>query len=186
MMEEGNILGHIISEEDTNIYPNRVEGILNINTPRSKKEVQSFLGKMNFLRGFIPNLAEIIMHITNMLNKVNEIKWNLEARNSLKYIKVALTKSPMLANLDFTKEFILFSFTSEHTIVGVLLQKDEHNFEKHIAYFTKTLRDSPLRYDIMEKQVYALVNFLKGFGTYIFHSYIISYVPSNSFKDILT
>jgi hypothetical protein len=87
--------------------------------------VQSFLGKVNFLRRFILNLAEIIKHITCMLRKGNEIKWNPEARNSFEYIKVALTRSPMLASLDFTKYFIMFSFTSEHTIVGMLLQKDE-------------------------------------------------------------
>jgi hypothetical protein len=52
-MQEGKLLGHIISKEGIKIDPNRVEGILKINTPRSKKEVQSFLGKVNFLRRFI-------------------------------------------------------------------------------------------------------------------------------------
>jgi hypothetical protein len=185
-MQEGKFLGHIISKEGIKIDPNRVEGILKIDTPRSKKEVQSFLGKVNFLRRFIPNLAEIIKHITNMLRKGNEIKWTPEARKSFEDIKVALTKAPVLASPDFTKDFILFSFASEHTIVGVLLQKDEKNFENPIAYFSRTLRDSPLRYDIMEKQVYALVKALKEFITYILHSRVIAYVPSNFVKDILT
>jgi hypothetical protein len=79
-MQEGNLLGHIISKEGIKIDPSRVEGILKINTPRSKKEVQSFLGKVNFLRRFIPNLVEIIKHITSMLRKGNEIKWTPEAR----------------------------------------------------------------------------------------------------------
>jgi hypothetical protein len=101
-------------------------------------------------------------------------------------IKVALTRAPVLASPDFTKDFILFSFASEHTIVGVLLQKDEQNFEKPIAYFSRTLRDAPLRYDIMEKQAYALVKALKEFRMYILHSHVIAYVPNNSVKDILT
>jgi hypothetical protein len=42
---------------------------MKIGTPRSKKEVQSFLGKVNFLRRFIPNLAEIIKYITICLGK---------------------------------------------------------------------------------------------------------------------
>jgi hypothetical protein len=68
-MEEGKFLGYIISKEGINIYPSRVEGILKIGTPKSKKEVQYFLGKTIFLRRFIPNLAKIIKHITNMLRK---------------------------------------------------------------------------------------------------------------------
>jgi hypothetical protein len=120
-VEEGKILGHIISKEGIKIDPNRVEGILNIGTLRSKKEVQFFLGKVKFLRRFIPNLAEIIKHITCMLRKGNEIKWNPKAKKSFKDIKVSLMKSLVLAILDFTKDFLLFSFASEHTIVDVML-----------------------------------------------------------------
>jgi hypothetical protein len=185
-MEEGKLLGHIISKEGIKVDPNRVEGILKIGIPRRKKEVQSFLGKVNFLRRFIPNLAEIIKHITNMLKKGNEIKWIPEARKYFEDIKVALTKAPVLASPNFEKDFILFSFASEHTIVGVLLQKDDQNFEKPIAYYSKTLRDAPLKYDIMEKQAYALVKALKEFRVYILHSHTTAYVPSSSVKDILT
>jgi hypothetical protein len=56
-----------------------------------------------------------------MLRKGNEIKWNPEAKKYFEYIKMALTKSPVLASPDFTKYFILFSFASEHTIANVLL-----------------------------------------------------------------
>jgi hypothetical protein len=135
-VEEGKLLGHIISKEEINIDPNRFEEILKIVTPHNKKEVQSFLGKVNFLRRFILNLVEIIKHITCMLKKGNKIKWNLDANNSFEDIKVALTKSLVLANPDFTKYFILFSFASEHTIVGVMLQKYKQGFEKLIAYFS--------------------------------------------------
>jgi len=38
----------------------------------------------------------------------------------------------------------------------------------------------------MEKHVYALLKYLKEFRTYIFHSHVITYVPNNSVKDILT
>ena len=145
------MLGKIISKEGIKIDPNREEAILKIDTPKSKKEVQSFLGKVNFLRRFIPNLDEIIKYITNMLRKGNEIKWTPKVRNYFEDIKVALTKAPVLASPNFAKYVILFSFASEHTIVGVLLQNDEQNFESSIAYYRRNLKDSPVRYDIMEK-----------------------------------
>jgi hypothetical protein len=97
-MEEGKFLGNIISKEGIRIYPSRVEGILKIGTPRSNKEVQSFLGKVNFLRRFIPNLTEIIKHITNMIRKGSEIKWNPKARKSFEDIKLELTKAAVLSS----------------------------------------------------------------------------------------
>jgi hypothetical protein len=150
-MEKGKSLGNIISKEGIKIDPSRVDRILKIGTLHSKKEVQSFLGKVNFLRIFIPNLEKIIKHITYMLRKGNEIKWNLKAKKYFEYIKVEMTRSPMLASPHFTKYFIMFSFASEHMIFGMLLKKDEQNFENPIVYFSRILRDAPLWYDIMEK-----------------------------------
>ena len=49
-MEEGKLLGHIIFERGIKIDLDRVETIQQIGLPRNKKEIQSFLGKVNFLR----------------------------------------------------------------------------------------------------------------------------------------
>ena len=47
-LEEGKLLGHIISKEGIRIDPTRIEAILNIHPPRNVKELQAFLGKINF------------------------------------------------------------------------------------------------------------------------------------------
>ena len=48
------------------------------------------------------------------------------------------------------------------------------------------LRDGELKYDIMEKQTYALVKSLKDFRVYILHSHVIAHVPTVAVKGILT
>jgi hypothetical protein len=47
------------------------------------------------------------------------------------------------------------------------------------------LRDAELKYDIMDKQAYALFKALKSFRVYVLHSKVISYVPSTAIKQIL-
>ena len=47
-IEEGKLLGHIISKYGIIIDPSRIEGILKISHPRSMKELQSFIGKIFF------------------------------------------------------------------------------------------------------------------------------------------
>ena len=47
-MDEGKLLGHIISKDGIRIDPSRVEEIQHIDLPRNKKEIQSFNSKMNF------------------------------------------------------------------------------------------------------------------------------------------
>ena len=122
-LEEGKILGHIISKDGIKIDPARVEAIGQIALPRSKKEVQSFIGKVNFLRRFIIDCAENMRIITKMLRKGNENRWSPKAKRSFEDIKNALTKAPMLISPDFDKEVLIYSFASEHTVAHVLLQE---------------------------------------------------------------
>ena len=71
-------------------------------------------------------------------------------------------EAPTLISPDYTKEFCIFSFVSYNTIVAVLLQKNDEGIENPVVFFSKTLRDVELRYDIIEKQAYALIKSLKA------------------------
>lgn len=114
-------MGHIVSNDDIKIDPNRVSVILKIDIPWNKKEVQSFISKVNFLRRFLPNFAENCNRITCMLRKDNGIKWTAKSKQSFSDIKKAMTKALVLVSLYFTKDFLIFCFASEHIVVGVLL-----------------------------------------------------------------
>jgi len=76
-MHEGKLPGHIFSKEGVTIDPQHVEVIKVINLPRNKKEIRSFLGKIIFLRRFIPNFVEVEKDMTYMLKRDNEVKWYL-------------------------------------------------------------------------------------------------------------
>jgi hypothetical protein len=113
------------------------------------------------------------------------VKWTLEAKASFKRVKKAIGEALVLASPDYTKEFLIFSFPYEHIVAMVLLQKNEEGFEQPIAFFSKSLRDGELKYDILEKQSYTMVKSLKDFRTYVLHSKIIAYVLTSVVKDIL-
>jgi len=85
-----------------------------------------------------------------MLKKDSKVKWTLVAKQAFEGIKSALTQAPILTSPQFDKDFIIFSFASDNTIVVVLLQKDDQRNEKPIAFFSRALRDAPLKYQIME------------------------------------
>jgi len=102
-----------------------IQSIIQVPHLRNIKELQAFLGKINFLRRFIPNLAELISLLNNMLKKDSKVKWTLKAKQAFEDIKTTLTQTLVLTSLRFDRDFIIFSFASEHTIVVVLLQKDD-------------------------------------------------------------
>jgi len=94
--------------------------------------------------------------------------------------------APVLKSPNFSRPFQVFSFASFHTVAACLLQKNEDGFEQPIAFFSMSLQASELKYDIMEKQAYALVRTIKSFRPYLVGSYIIAYVPHAAVKDIFT
>jgi hypothetical protein len=145
-MKEGKLLGHIVSTEGVRIDPSRVEAIQTLSFSRSKKEVQSFLGKINFLRRFISNFVELL---TFMLRKGNEVKWTTKAREYYDHFKKDLIEELLLIILDYSKEFLMFFIASFETLVVVLLQKNTEGLEQPISFFNKALRDAEMRYDIM-------------------------------------
>ena len=107
-MEEGKLLGHIICKDGVKIDLERIEAIKYISFPINKKEIEYFLGKINFLCSFIPNFIEIVKPITYMLIKDHEIKWTMEARYSFEQIRKSIGESLVLISPDYSKEFIIF------------------------------------------------------------------------------
>ena len=68
----GKFLGFIIHEHGIEIDPNRIEAIRKLTPPMTKLEVQKFLGKVNYLRRFILNLAGRVDAFTPILRLKND------------------------------------------------------------------------------------------------------------------
>jgi hypothetical protein len=184
-LKEGKLLEHIVSADGVKIDPKRVEAIKNLSLPISKKDIQSFLGTINFIRRFIVNFAKLTKHVTAMLRKDSKVKWTEEVKHSFNAIKEAITTALVLISPDFAKVFYIFSFASRDTIATILLQKNADDQEKPVSFFSKVLRDAEVKYELLEKQAYALIKSLKAFRVYILQAKVITFVPSSSVKDVL-
>jgi hypothetical protein len=57
VVSEGILLGHVISKDGISVDPERTKFIMQIPPPHSKKSMQSFFDKINFVRRFVPNFV---------------------------------------------------------------------------------------------------------------------------------
>jgi hypothetical protein len=87
VVDEGRLLGFIVSKEGMMIEPERTESISKIPPPHNKKSMQSFLGKINFVRRFVPSFVETVKPLQDMIKKDTEFKWGPKEKASFEKIK---------------------------------------------------------------------------------------------------
>jgi hypothetical protein len=185
-IDKGNLLGHIVSKGGISVDPERIQYIKYVLPLANKNFLQSFFGKINFIRIFFPNFVERIKPMSALLKNDIEFRWDDKALQSFQDIKYPISQAPVLISLDYSRDFVIFSFTSQHTMTCVLLQKYVDDHEHPIAFMSKVLRDSELNYSIIEKKAYALVKSLKHFINYVGYNKIKAYVPYLTVKDVLS
>ena len=119
-IEEGTFLKFVISPDGITIDIGRIESIKVIAPPHNNKAIQSFLGKINFVRRFISDFVEIVKPLQEMIKKGSNFKWTKERKESFDKIKESIAEDPTLQIPNFDMEFILYTFASDHSIVVVL------------------------------------------------------------------
>jgi len=106
-----------------------------------KEAIVMFFGKINFIKRFIPNFVKKVKPMNALLRKDVAFKWDDNNIESFEDIKEAIAIAPVLISPDYSHHFIIFSFASQDTIVGVLIQKNRDDYEQPIAFMSKTLKD---------------------------------------------
>ena len=92
-------------------------------------------------------------------------------------LKARLSSAPVLVHPDFSagKPFILCTDASDYAIGSVLAQLDDDNFERPIAFASRTLQASERNYSVTDKEGLALVWSMKHFRPYIFNRKVVVY-----------
>ena len=75
MMTEGIVLGNFISTDGIKVYPAKIKVISKIPTPKTPKEVRSFLGHVGYYRRFIEKFSMIAYPLFSLLMKDVEFVW---------------------------------------------------------------------------------------------------------------
>ena len=114
-------LGLVISEGQIQMDPVKVQGVLDWPTPTCKRELQSFLGFVNFYRKFVRGFGDIARPLNHLTGKV-EWSWNEEEHRTFDDLKTRLTTAPVLTIPTDHDPFCVETDSSGHAIGAVLSQ----------------------------------------------------------------
>eukprot|EP00923_Selenidium_pygospionis_P042587 GHVN01073599.1.p1 GENE.GHVN01073599.1~~GHVN01073599.1.p1 ORF type:complete len:499 (-),score=36.13 GHVN01073599.1:1844-3205(-) len=168
LKEEVSFLGHSISAAGTRPIEENKKKIQEIERPKSRKDVQAFLGLVNYYREYIPKLAELSTPMIELTKKYVKFKWGDEQEKAFVAVKEMLNSDQLLKTPDYTREFIVQTDASGTGLGAILSQKDEHGREKIVSLASRVLNKHERNYSIPEKECLAIVFALKKFR-YIIH-----------------
>ena len=96
MVTNGIVLGHIVSSKGIEVDKSKIELIANLPTPKSVKDVRSFLGHAGFYRRFIKDFSVISKPLSNLLTKDNIFEWTEHCEEAFVKLKNLLTSTPVI------------------------------------------------------------------------------------------
>jgi hypothetical protein len=151
--------------------------------PTSKKEVQYFMGVINFVHGFVQDFALMVKLIHNLFKQDHSFSWTDDVKNAFEGIKKAISSAPVLVKPDFEKEFTIYINATEEAISAVLMQNDDQGNEKPVAYMSQSLSDDEFKYSFIEKHAFSLVKAVEKFHHFILgkHTLVKVLLPAVKF-----
>ncbi|XP_029166467.1 uncharacterized protein K02A2.6-like isoform X1 [Nylanderia fulva] len=166
-------LGHELSEEGIKPLGKYIKVIQTSRCPTTIEELQSFLGLVNFVGKWIPNLATLTEPFRKLLrlklNKTTNIQkyWTSDQNIAFQDLKESLSKIKTLGYYNPDDKTQVIADASPVGLGTVLIQIDS-NGPRIIAYGSKSLTDCEKRYCQTEKEALALVWAVEHFKIYLF------------------
>uniref|UniRef100_A0A2N9EZ34 RNA-directed DNA polymerase n=1 Tax=Fagus sylvatica TaxID=28930 RepID=A0A2N9EZ34_FAGSY len=126
----GKFLGFLVHNRGIDVDPAKASAIATMKAPTSHKELKSFLGRLSYIRRFIPGLAAVTAIFMPLMKKGVPFVWSAACQQAFEKIQLIMAKLP---------------------------HQDEDGTEKPIYYVSRALRDAETRYSGAERACLALI-----------------------------
>jgi len=151
-------LGIIILENKVQIDEEKLSGVLEWPVLTKVKQVQTFLGFVNFYHRFIENFAKMSKLLSDLTKKNCTWNWGIEQQNAFEVLKKAFTMAPVLRIPNDKDPFKLSTDASNFATGAVLSQKDmQTNLWYLVAFFSKLLDIHERNYEIYDKELLTVI-----------------------------
>ena len=185
--------GVMLSADGVKPDPRKIDAIKNLPQPRTEALLQSFLGLVNYLSRFSPNIAKMMCNLRALLKKNTEFLWHPQHSKDFKAIVDELCSPKLLKYYDSKKKLYLEVDSSRKAIGMALMQsvQNEHESEAHddhqidiklddyeksvipngllpVACGSKTLTDTESQYANIEWELLGVVARVEKFHTFCY------------------
>ena len=167
---EVEYLGYWITRDGIQPLDSKVQAMMNIAEPTTKKELRSFIGLVNYYRDMWVKRSHLLAPLASLTSKTTKWKWGPEQAEAFREIKKVISRKVLLAYPDFNEPFIIHTDASHYQLGAVISQND-----KPIAFYSRKLKPEQTRYTTTERELLSIVETLKEFRNILLGHSIVVY-----------
>ncbi|QRW23485.1 Reverse transcriptase (RNA-dependent DNA polymerase) [Rhizoctonia solani] len=120
-------LGIVISPAGFSMDQKKIEAVTSWPQPKTIKQVQGFLGFVNYLCCFIPNFSSVACPLHNLTKKDSPWSWGNPEEEAFQELKALVTKAPVLIHSNPNLPYYLETDASGVAMGAILSQQGEDN-----------------------------------------------------------
>ena len=145
--------------------PKKLEAVRDWAVPKNKKELQAFIGFLNYYRRFIRDFSKIARPL-HQLTGNQPFVWGLEQQEAFEQLKENLCSKPVLYLPSDDGPFRIETDCSQYAMGGVLSQHIEGKW-RPIAYRSQSLTEAERNYEIHDREMLAIMEALEDWRQYL-------------------
>lgn len=195
-VSELEFLGYNISECGICPSKSRIETILEYDIPKTVKKLHQFLGIINYYHRYVPQLAKFLIPLHKIIteankHKIKDICWTKDTLNAFRDVKNKFAQRTLLNH--FNKNSTLsIAVDASLVAVGAVLQQYSGDQLEPLAYFSRKLSSTEMKYSTFDRELLGIYltikhfrHFLEGREFIIFtdHRPLINAINSKSDKS---
>ncbi|XP_064116655.1 uncharacterized protein K02A2.6-like [Macrobrachium nipponense] len=152
-----NFCGYVLSSDGIAADPDKVSAIRDFPTPSNVTDVRLFMGLVNQLADFTPDIAAAAQPLRPLMSPKRSFVWTPDHERAFKKVKTALTSPPVLAPFNPASPVVLQTDASRLYGLGYALLQDNGRGQMHLVQCgSRFLTDTETRYATIELELLAV------------------------------
>lgn len=174
-VEKLEFLSHEVTAHGIRPSNERITAIIEYPTPTGVKQIQRFLGMVNYYHRFIPHLASLLAPLHALVALLTshkrskpkiEFTWPDECNRIFERTKAELADATLLVHPLNNAKFSITTDASNNA-VGAVLQQQVKNEWHPLAFFSKKLSDTQQRYSAFDRELLGVYLAIKHFRYFV-------------------
>ena len=186
-VKKGKFLGCLVSTKGIEANPSKIEAILRMERPKSRKGAQRLTGRLASLNRFISRSAERNLPFFEVLKSAEVLQWGQIQQKAFEELKQYLIELTTLTPPSSGAPLLLYVAASHVAVSAALVQEKQDGQVKNqvpVYFVSEVLSPSKKNYTELEKVLYVVLMASRMLRHY-FQTFHIIVPSSQPLKDIM-